>query len=169
MGNREFEAALRVGEAGYTYYPVAAVEGHEKLPFSLTVLLENVLRNGATGAEARLLAERVVEAGLAGAKGAEVEFMPARVLLQDFTGVPVFVDFAVMREACADLGGDPAVINPQVPCDLVIDHSVIADEAGCAGSLEANMALEFERNRERYEFLKWAQGSFRNVDRKSVV
>ncbi len=163
MGNREFEAALRVGEAGYTYYPVAAVEGHEKLPFSLTVLLENVLRNGATGAEARLLAERVVEAGLAGAKGAEVEFMPARVLLQDFTGVPVFVDFAVMREACADLGGDPSVINPQVPCDLVIDHSVIADEAGCAGSLEANMALEFERNRERYEFLKWAQGSFRNV------
>ena len=163
MANREFEATLAVGEASYTYYPVSAVEGYEELPFSLTVLLENVLRNGATAEEARLLAERVVTAGRAGEKGAEVEFMPARVLLQDFTGVPVFVDFAVMREACAALGGDPAVINPQVPCDLVIDHSVIADEAGCAGSLEANMALEFERNRERYEFLKWAQESFRNV------
>ncbi len=163
MANREFEATLQVGEAGYTYYPVSAVEGAERLPYALTVLLENVLRNGATPAEARILADRVAAAGLAGEQGAEVEFMPARVLLQDFTGVPVFVDFAVMREACAALGGDPAVINPQVPCDLVIDHSVIADEAGCAGSLAANMGLEFERNRERYEFLKWAQESFRNV------
>ena len=103
------------------------------------------------------------EAGLAGTVGDEVEFSPARVLFQDFTGVPVFVDFAVMREACVALGGDPKKINPQIPCDLVIDHSVIADEAGCAGALEANMALEFERNRERYDFLKWAQESFENV------
>ena len=96
-------------------------------------------------------------AGNAGEVGSEVEFSPARVLFQDFTGVPVFVDFAVMREACAELGGDPAKINPQIPCDLVIDHSVIADAAGCAGALAQNMELEFARNKERYDFLKWSQ------------
>ena len=85
------------------------------------------------------------------------------VLFQDFTGVPVFVDFAVMREACAQLGGDPTKINPQIPCDLVIDHSVIADVAGCAGALAQNMELEFSRNKERYDFLKWSQESFENV------
>ena len=85
------------------------------------------------------------------------------MLFQDFTGVPVFVDFAVMRDACVQLGGDPAKINPQVPCDLVIDHSVIADEYGCEAAMKANMKLEFARNRERYSFLKWAQDSFENV------
>lgn len=157
------KAELVVGDAVYTYYPVAAVEGAERLPYSLTVLLENVLRKAASEEEAELLASRIVKAGLAGETGDEVEFSPARVLFQDFTGVPVFVDFAVMREACEDLGGDPAKINPQIPCDLVIDHSVIADEAGCAGALGANIALEHERNQERYEFLKWAQSSFENV------
>lgn len=157
------KAELVVGDAVYTYYPVAAVEGAEKLPYSLTVLLENVLRKAASDEEAELLASRIVKAGLAGETGDEVEFSPARVLFQDFTGVPVFVDFAVMREACESLGGDPAKINPQIPCDLVIDHSVIADEAGCASALAANIALEHERNRERYEFLKWAQSSFENV------
>lgn len=157
------KAELVVGDAVYTYYPVAAVEGSEKLPYSLTVLLENVLRKAASNEEAELLASRIVKAGLAGETGDEVEFSPARVLFQDFTGVPVFVDFAVMREACESLGGDPAKINPQIPCDLVIDHSVIADEAGCAGALAANIALEHERNQERYEFLKWAQNSFENV------
>lgn len=157
------KAELAVGDAVYTYYPVAAVEGAEKLPYSLTVLLENVLRKAASDEEAELLASRIVKAGLAGETGDEIEFSPARVLFQDFTGVPVFVDFAVMREACADLGGDPAKINPQIPCDLVIDHSVIADEAGCEGALDANIELEHRRNRERYEFLKWAQNSFENV------
>ena len=154
---------LQVEGRRYTYYPVSRIEGAEKLPYSLTVLLENVLRNASSDDEAAVLAKRIVEAGCAGTVGSEVEFSPARVLFQDFTGVPVFVDFAVMREACAQLGGDPKRINPQVPCDLVIDHSVIADEAGCAGALERNMELEFKRNGERYEFLRWAQDSFENV------
>lgn len=158
-----FESTLKVGDATYAYYPVSAVEGAGKLPYSLTVLLESVLRNGRTVEEAKVMADRIAQAGLAGQTGDEVEFSPARVLFQDFTGVPVFVDFAVMREACADLGGDPKKINPQVPCDLVIDHSVIADEAGCAGCMDENMRLEFKRNAERYDFLKWAQESFENV------
>lgn len=161
MNNRS--AILNVGDKTYTYYPVSGIQGHEKLPFSLTVLLENILRLAPSDERAKKLSERLMEAGLAGEVGNEIEFSPARVLFQDFTGVPVFVDFAVMREACMELGGDPKNINPQVPCDLVIDHSVIADIAGCAGALEQNMALEFDRNKERYEFLKWAQESFENV------
>ncbi len=156
-------STLQAGDENFAYYSIAPVEGAEKLPFALKVLLENVLRNAADEATAQQLAQRVVDAGLAGTVGDEVEFSPARVLFQDFTGVPVFVDFAVMREACEALGGDPAKINPQIPCDLVIDHSVIADEAGCAGCMEANMGLEYGRNHERYEFLKWAQESFQNV------
>ena len=156
-------STLQVGSKAYEYYPVKSIEGAERLPYSLTVLLENVLRNARSAEEAQTYAKRIVDAGLAGVAGEEVEFAPARVLFQDFTGVPVFVDFAAMRDACVALGGDPAKINPQVPCDLVIDHSVIADEFGCAGACEANMKLEFERNRERYSFLKWAQDSFQNV------
>lgn len=154
---------LEVGDTRYTFYPVNKVAGYERLPFSLTVLLENILRNAESDQRAEELAARLIEAGLAGETGSEIEFSPARVLFQDFTGVPVFVDFAVMREACISLGGNPKSINPQVPCDLVIDHSVIADESGCAGALEKNMELEFSRNKERYEFLKWAQESFQNV------
>ena len=156
-------SVLKVGETEYSFYPVSKCEGSEKLPYSLTVLLENVLRNARSADEARKFAQRIIDAGLAGKAGDEVEFAPARVLFQDFTGVPVFVDFAVMRDACVALGGDPARINPQVPCDLVIDHSVIADEFGCEGAKAANMKLEFARNRERYSFLKWAQDSFENV------
>ncbi len=156
-------ALLKVEGQTYEYYPVAECEGADRLPYSLTVLLENVLRNARDADEAQLYAQRITKAGLAGEAGEEIEFAPARVLFQDFTGVPVFVDFAVMRDACVALGGDPAKINPQVPCDLVIDHSVIADEFGCAGAMEANMKLEFARNRERYSFLKWAQDSFQNV------
>ncbi|WP_080802644.1 aconitate hydratase AcnA [Arabiibacter massiliensis] len=165
MTNEEsrFADMLEVGGKAYTYYPVSTVAGSDTLPYALTVLLENVLRNVADEAAAEELAARIVKAGNAGEVGSEIEFSPARVLFQDFTGVPVFVDFAVMREACAELGGDPAKINPQIPCDLVIDHSVIADEAGCAGALARNMELEFSRNRERYDFLKWAQQSFDNV------
>ncbi len=155
---------LQTASGAYTYYPIDQVEGAGKLPRSLAILLENVLRNTADADVAQAFARRVVDAGLEGqASTEEVEFSPARVLFQDFTGVPVFVDFAVMREASVAIGGDPARVNPQVPCDLVIDHSVIADEFGCPGALEANMKLEFERNRERYSFLKWAQKSFDNV------
>lgn len=163
MKNSEFEALLKVGGKEYSYYPVSSIAESENLPYSLTVLLENILRNAESEETLKAQAGRVVAAGLAGATGEEVEFSPARVLFQDFTGVPVFVDFAVMREACADLGGDPKKINPQIPCDLVIDHSVIADKAGCAGALSENIELEHARNKERYEFLKWAQESFENV------
>lgn len=158
-----FAGHLEVGDLTYSYYPVTRVPGSEKLPLALTVLLENALRNAETDDQAESLAQRIIEAGEAGVVGDEIEFSPARVLFQDFTGVPVFVDFAVMREACMALGGDPEKINPQIPCDLVIDHSIIADEAGCAGALEKNMELEFARNGERYTFLKWAQSSFENV------
>ncbi len=161
--NNRFASELTVGNTTYRYYPVSAIPGAQTLPYALTVLLENVLRNVEDQQVAEELAHRIVAAGNAGKVGDEVEFMPARVLFQDFTGVPVFVDFAVMREACIQLGGDPAKINPQIPCDLVIDHSVIADVAGCASALEQNMELEFQRNKERYEFLKWAQESFENV------
>ena len=154
---------LNVGAHTYEYYPVTGYEGAEKLPFSLLVLLENVVRNARNADEAQQFAQRIIRAGLAGKAGEEIEFAPARVLFQDFTGVPVFVDFAVMRDACKDLGGDPAKINPQVPCDLVIDHSVVADEFGCDHALEENMRVEFNRNRERYAFLNWAQTSFQNV------
>ncbi|MDO5335542.1 MAG: aconitate hydratase AcnA [Coriobacteriia bacterium] len=156
-------STLTVGSKTYQFYSLEGIEGIEKLPLALRVLAENVLRNVKDEAYARKLVDRIVEAGLSGQVGSEIEFAPARVLFQDFTGVPVFVDFAVMREACEALGGDPKSINPQVPCNLVIDHSVIADEFGCADALEKNMALEFDRNHERYDFLKWAQGSFQNV------
>lgn len=158
-----FADHIRVGEKTYAYYPVAAVSGSAELPLALTVLLENALRNAETDERAEALAQRVIEAGREGVVGGEIEFSPARVLFQDFTGVPVFVDFAVMREACEALGGDPEKINPRIPCDLVIDHSVIADYTGSACALEKNRELEFSRNRERYEFLKWAQESFGNV------
>lgn len=159
----KFAAKLNVGEKEYTYYPVLEQSNAQKLPLSLRVVLENTLRCAATEEQAQAMADAIIAAGTAGTVGEEVEFAPARVLFQDFTGVPVFVDFAVMREAFQSLGGDPKKINPQVPCDLVIDHSVIADEFGCAGAMKANMALEFARNRERYDFLKWAQNSFENV------
>ena len=100
-------AVLEVSGKSYKYYPVKPFKGVEKLPYSLTVLLENVLRCARTKEEAAVYAERILEAGLRGQAGKEIEFAPARVLFQDFTGVPVFVDFAVMREACKELGGDP--------------------------------------------------------------
>ena len=161
--NENLVATLEAGGRAYSYYRTDAIDAEHRLPYSLTVLLENVLRCARDDDEAKRYAQRVLDAGMAGAAGEEVEFSPARVLFQDFTGVPVFVDFAAMREACVALGGDPAKINPQVPCDLVIDHSVIADEFGCPGAREANMKLEYVRNKERYSFLKWAQDSFENV------
>ncbi len=154
---------FKVGDQTYSYYPIRSIEGAESLPYSLSVLLENVIRNARSDEEATLYATRIIEAAKAKNSGEEIEFSPARVLFQDFTGVPVFVDFAVMREACVELGGDPSKINPLVPCDLVIDHSVIADIAGCSSAQVQNEQLEFERNQERYSFLKWAQNSFDNV------
>ncbi|MDR0514571.1 MAG: aconitate hydratase, partial [Coriobacteriaceae bacterium] len=156
-------ATLTVNGQQYRYFPVSRIEGAAQLPYSLCVLLENALRCSASEEEARTAAQGIIEAAEAGRTGSELSYRPARVLLQDFTGVPVFVDFAAMREAMRALGGDPAKVNPQIPCDLVIDHSVIADEWGNASALEKNMSLEFMRNHERYTFLKWAQASFKNV------
>lgn len=158
-----FKSTLEVNGESYTYYPIDQIEGACELPFSLKVVMENILRNCGDEEAAREQGKRVVEAALSGEVGEEVEFCPARVLFQDFTGVPVFVDFAVMREAFANLGGDPAKINPQIPCDLVVDHSVIADAWGEQGCAAANEKIEHARNKERYEFLKWAQSSFENV------
>ncbi len=154
---------LDIDGESFEIFATSQVQGAAKLPHSLHILLENVLRNVDDDATRELYAKRIVDAGMQGAQGGEIEYMPARVLLQDFTGVPVFVDLAVMREAARDLGADPSRINPQIPLDLVIDHSVIADSACCSDALSKNMDMEFRRNGERYRFLKWAQGSFQNV------
>src|SRR3954453_15588418 len=134
-----------------------------RLPVTIKILLENLLRN-AGGPMVRpddvdtLLSWRPGEAA-----EAEIPFMPARVLLQDFTGVPAIVDLAVMRDAMADLGGDPDLVNPLVPADLVIDHSVQIDQFGTRGAFAYNVEREYERNGERYQLLRWAQTAFRDL------
>jgi len=158
------EKSLTVGPLSRRVYDVSGIPGVEKLPRALVVLLENVVRNAADDDAATQAAWRVVEAGLAGKQGDEIEFMPARVLFQDFTGVPVFVDFAAMRDAMVERGGDPRKVNPRIPCTLVIDHSVIADCAGSCDAAQQNELLEAKRNRERFAFLKWASKSFDNVE-----
>ena len=131
-----------------------------ELPFSLKVLLENLLRNedghNVTADQVRALAGWKADAE----PDTEIQFSPARVVMQDFTGVPCVVDLAAMREAMATLGGDPKKINPLVPTELVIDHSVIVDVFGAPDAFEKNAALEFERNQERYQFLRWGQNAF---------
>jgi aconitate hydratase len=159
---------LTVGAKTYVYYSLPEAEknglaGISKLPFSMKVLLENLLRHedGRTVVKADIegMAQWLVDKGTA---GREIGFRPARVLMQDFTGVPAVVDLAAMRDGMNKLGGDAKKINPLVPVDLVIDHSVIVDEFGTPKSLEHNVALEYERNLERYKFLKWGQGAFAN-------
>jgi aconitate hydratase len=153
-------ATLRAGETEYVIYRLDAVEGAESLPFSLKVLLENLLRNEdgrlVTDAHIRALAEWDPAAEPA----TEIQFTPARVILQDLTGVPAVVDLAAMREAMRDLGGDPAKINPLVPAELVIDHSVVADVFGRPDAFDRNVDLEFQRNKERFAFLRWGQQAF---------
>lgn len=144
-------------------YDVSGIPGVERIPRVLVELLENCIRRASSDEEALASARHIVGAGLMGTQGEEIPFMPARVLFQDFTGVPVFVDFAAMRDAMRDAGGDPTLVNPKIPCTLVIDHSVIADEAGSADAADYNRAQEAARNRERFSFLKWAAASFRNV------
>lgn len=149
-----------VNGVGYEIFRLDAIENSSRLPFSLKVLLENVLRNenglNVTSQDVEALANWDAKAE----PSQEIQFSPARVVLQDFTGVPAIVDLAAMREAMTELGGDPAKINPLVPAELVIDHSVIADVFGVADALEQNIALEFERNHERYQFLRWGQSAF---------
>ena len=151
---------LEVGGTDYEIYALDAVEGAEKLPYSLKILLENLLRteDGAniTADHVRALAGWDATAD----PSVEIQFTPARVIMQDFTGVPCVVDLATMREAVQDLGGDPERINPLAPAEMVIDHSVMIDVAGRLDALEQNMELEYERNRERYQFLRWGQTDF---------
>ena len=151
---------LDVGGTSYDVFRLSAVQGAADLPYSLKVLLENLLRteDGAntTAEQVRALAAWDPQAE----PDTEIQFTPARVLMQDFTGVPCVVDFAAMREAMSDLGGDAKKINPLAPAELVIDHSVVADSFGSPESLAINGKLEYERNRERYEFLKWGQTAF---------
>ena len=154
-------ASLRAGDATYEMHRLDAVNGSASLPFSLKILLENLLRNeGAAGITADDVTA-VASWNPATEPDAEIQFTPARVIMQDFTGVPAVVDLAAMREAMRELGGDPAKINPLVPAELVIDHSVIADVFARQDAFQRNMDLEYQRNRERYQFLRWGQGAFR--------
>jgi aconitate hydratase len=151
---------LEVAGRSYEIFRLDKVEGAARLPFSLKVLLENLLR---TEDGANVTAEQIRALGSwdpAAEPDTEIQYTPARVLMQDFTGVPCVVDLAAMREAMADLGGDPAKINPLAPAELVIDHSVIVDVFGGRESFARNAELEFERNQERYQFLRWGQNAF---------
>ncbi|HEU4849798.1 MAG TPA: aconitate hydratase AcnA [Terrimesophilobacter sp.] len=151
---------LSVGGKDYRVYRIDRVSGHEKLPFSLKVLLENQLRTedgkNVTAAQITALGSWAPDAE----PDTEIQFTPARVIMQDFTGVPCIVDLATMREAVAELGGDPKKINPLAPAEMVIDHSVIADLFGTENAFERNVEIEYERNGERYQFLRWGQTAF---------
>src|ERR687889_255236 len=158
------KGTLDVDGTSYEIFRLAAVEGDgldvASLPYSLKVLLENLLR---TEDGANITADDIE--ALAGwdpdaEPSTEIQFTPARVIMQDFTGVPCVVDLATMREAMADLGGDATKINPLAPAEMVIDHSVIADVFGTPEAFERNVEIEYERNRERYQFLRWGQTAF---------
>lgn len=154
------KSALRVGDASYEIFKISKVDGHARLPFSLKILLENLLR---TEDGANITAEHIRALGAwdpAAEPSVEIQFTPARVLMQDFTGVPCIVDLATMREAVVHLGGDPSKVNPLAPSELVIDHSVIADVFGRPDAFERNVEIEYGRNRERYQFLRWGQTAF---------
>ena len=151
---------LEVNGTKYAYYRLDKVPGQERLPFSLKVLLENLLR---TEDGANITHDDIAFLGNwdpSAEPDHEIQFTPARVVMQDFTGVPCVVDLATMREAMAGLGGDPAKINPLSPAELVIDHSVIVDAFGTPDALRINTDIEYERNRERYQFLRWGQTAF---------
>ena len=151
---------LNVGDRAYEIFRIDAVPGAQDLPFAHRILLENLLRT-EDGANVTAASIRAVSAWDPVAEPSqEIQFTPARVLMQDFTGVPVVVDLATMREAVQGLGGDPARIEPLAPAELVIDHSVIADFFGTADAEARNVALEYERNFERYQFLRWGQSAF---------
>ncbi|MGB9408543.1 MAG: aconitate hydratase AcnA [Terracidiphilus sp.] len=166
MNSFASRATLKSGNNSYTIYRLPALSARgfnlSRLPFSLKILLENLLRRedgvNVTAADIEFLANWDAKAE----PSREIAYMPARVLMQDFTGVPAVVDFAAMRDAIRTLGGDPERVNPLVPAELVIDHSVQVDEYGTAAAFDANTLIEFGRNRERYAFLKWGQTAFRN-------
>jgi aconitate hydratase len=153
-------STLQVGDESYEIFRLDKVEGSARLPYSLKILLENLLR---TEDGANITADHIRALGgwdSQAQPSQEIQFTPARVIMQDFTGVPCVVDLATMREAVKELGGDPSKINPLAPAELVIDHSVIADKFGTPESFKQNVDLEYGRNRERYQFLRWGQTAF---------
>ncbi|MBO6509188.1 MAG: aconitate hydratase, partial [Roseibium sp.] len=158
---------LTAGGKTYTYFSIPeaeknGLEGVSRLPFSLKVVLENLLRfeDGRSVTKDDIVA--CAEWLKTRTSTHEIAYRPARVLMQDFTGVPAVVDLAAMRDAAVKLGGDPVKVNPQVPVDLVIDHSVMIDFFGTQDAFKKNVELEYERNQERYEFLRWGQSAFDN-------
>ncbi|WP_329618571.1 aconitate hydratase AcnA [Streptomyces sp. S465] len=162
MSANSFDArsTLQVGDESYEIFRLDKVEGSARLPYSLKVLLENLLR---TEDGANITADHIRALGSWDSQAQpsqEIQFTPARVIMQDFTGVPCVVDLATMREAVKELGGDPAKINPLAPAELVIDHSVIADRFGTPDAFTQNVELEYGRNKERYQFLRWGQTAF---------
>ncbi|MFI0812405.1 aconitate hydratase [Streptomyces echinatus] len=162
MSANSFDArsTLQVGDESYEIFRLDKVEGSARLPYSLKVLLENLLR---TEDGANITADHIRALGSWDSQAQpsqEIQFTPARVIMQDFTGVPCVVDLATMREAVKELGGDPAKINPLAPAELVIDHSVIADKFGTNDAFKQNVELEYGRNKERYQFLRWGQTAF---------
>jgi len=162
LSKNSFKAKTTLEVAGKSYevFDISGFEEAKDLPFSLKVLLENLLR---TEDGANITAEQIKKLAAWDPKSepdTEIQFTPARVIMQDFTGVPCIVDLATMREAIADLGGDPAKVNPLSPAELVIDHSVIADLFGTKDSFEKNVDIEYQRNKERYRFLRWGQTAF---------
>src|SRR5687767_2669993 len=165
MAENSFDARaeLQVGDRSFEIYRLDALQSKfdvARLPFSLKVLLENLLRNeDGVGVRAEDI-EALATWDHTAEPSKEIAFTPARVVMQDFTGVPAIVDLAAMRDAMADLGGDPAKINPLVPAELVIDHSVQVDVFGTRDAFRVNVEREFERNHERYAFLRWGQGAF---------
>jgi aconitate hydratase len=162
MSKNSFNAkkALSVAGKSYEIFDITALPGVSDLPYSLKILLENLLR---TEDGANITAEQITALASwspSSEPDTEIQFTPARVIMQDFTGVPCIVDLATMREAIAELGGDPTKVNPLAPAELVIDHSVIADVFGTKTAFEENTDIEYGRNQERYRFLRWGQTAF---------
>ena len=153
---------LKVGSEEFEYYRISDLPGIGHLPYSLRILAENLLRhqNGTTVTRDQL--DRLLAWDPKAQPDREIQFTPARVLMQDFTGVPCMVDLATMRDAVKAMGDDPSLVNPLIPAQMVIDHSVQVDSSGAPGALEHNMDLEYQRNSERYRFLRWSQQAFRN-------
>src|SRR5438270_13224256 len=169
MSDNSFDAraTLRAGDRELEIYRLDALQSAydvARLPFSLKVLLENLLRTEGNGSVTREDIEALARWDAKAEPSSEIAFTPARVLMQDFTGVPAIVDLAAMRDAIEEMGGAPDTINPLVPAELVIDHSVQVDVFGTRLAFERNAELEFERNRERYDFLRWRQVSFHNIN-----
>ncbi|MDI3323850.1 aconitate hydratase AcnA [Pontibacterium granulatum] len=165
-----FQRILQVGSEAYLYYALPAAYAAygqcgdlSRLPFALKIVLENLLRHGQDEQATRASIEALGDWIKTGKSIKEISFMPARILMQDFTGVPALVDLAAMRDVMAEAGGDPGRISPQIPVDLVIDHSVTVDRAGDEGAFDENVRQEMLRNHERYTFLRWGQAAFENV------